>query len=325
MTRTQKYVNSIVFACLIVLLIFMPGCDGQTINITPSALPTSTLLPPTAIPPTPTTIPRPPLSAEDVKALAAEFDKLASTDAEAWDEGNIELMRQFYASDITIHEAHQNFMDVSNPIDHYVDGVDIVISILMDFPIQYHPNLEARLADTFIGRESGIVVLDMVGYIDIPTTAYYLYILRGGKIAEFWPYWNSVAAAVDGWLIPEKLLPDYATAWSSGDPEAVVNLYTPYVVRQDTLFGYDQQRSTAVKEFAADFFAWYPGVRLELLDSLLWSVKDIGGVYSIHVSDQAGKPCDVRAIILIELLRDKIKNERVLYNADSLIACGWAQ
>jgi ketosteroid isomerase-like protein len=124
---------------------------------------------------------------------------------------------------------------------------------------------------------------------------------------------------------PENLLQDYAAAWSSGDPEAVANLYAPDVVRQDTLFGYDLQRSSAIKEFTKTFFAWYPGVRLELHDSLKWSARDLGSLYSIHVSDQTGKPCDVRAIILLESSQDKIINERLFYNADSLIACGWAQ
>jgi hypothetical protein len=50
----------------------------------------------------------------------------------------------------------------------------------------------------------------------------------------------------------------------------------------------------------------------------------IDGVYAIHVSDQTYLPCELNAIILPKSSQDKIANEFVFYNADSLIACGWA-
>ncbi len=295
----------------------MTGCTAQTIAITPSPLPTNTPLPPSAIPPTPTTIPRPPLSTDEVKTIAAEFDRIAKADAKAWDKGNLELMRQFYASDIKIYDAY--------PDEHFLQGVDDLISLMMDYPIKNHPSLEVKLADTFIGRGSGLEVLDMQGWVDIPSKLYYLYTIREGKIAEWWTYIDSVVAAADGAPIPEKLLQDYATAWSSGDPETVASLYDPKVVRTDSLFEKSQQGISAVKELVTNFFTWYPGVRLDLEDSLQWSDKDQGGVYAIHVTDQAGKPCDVRAIILLESFQNKIISEQLFYNADSLIACGWAQ
>jgi len=67
---------------------------------------------------------------------------------------------------------------------------------------------------------------------------------------------------------------------------------------------------------------------MELLQSFMLAESKpikIGGVYAIHVSDKAGQPCDVSAIILLDTSQDKITNEWLFYNADSLIACGWAQ
>jgi hypothetical protein len=304
MKRSRSY--TIAISLLIVVLI-------ATACVIPKTAPDST----TAIPVTPTTISRPPLSADEVKTIGAEFEKIASADTEAWDKGDLELMRPYYASDIIIYDAY--------PDEHFVQGADDLISLMMDYPIKNHPNLEVQLADTFIARGIGLEALDMWGFIDIPSTLYYLYTLRDGKIAEWWTYMGSVNAAADGTPIPEKLLLDYATAWSSGDPETVASLYNPNIVRQDTLLRENQQGSTAMKEFATKYFAWYPGVRLELKDSLQWSAKDLGGVYAIHGSDETGKPCDVRAIILLEVSQDKIVKERLLYNAGTLIACGWAK
>ncbi len=317
MTITHSFVRRILLPLPIVFLIFITCCTAQATAGIPSPLLTNTSQPPTTITPTPATNSRPPLSANEVKTLTSEFDRIAIADAEAWDKGNLELMRQFYTSDIIIYDAY--------PDEHFLQGVDELISLMMDYPIKNHPNLEVQLADTFIGRGSGLEVLDMRGWIDIPSKLYFLYTLRDGKIAEWWTYMGSVVATSDGTPIPEKLTQDYAAAWSSGDPETVASLYDPNIVRQDTLFGENQQGSTAVKEYANNYFAWYPGVRLELQDSLQWSSKDLGGVYAIHVIDRAGRPCDVRAIILLESSQDKIINEKLFYNADSLIACGWAQ
>jgi hypothetical protein len=49
---------------------------------------------------------------------------------------------------------------------------------------------------------------------------------------------------------------------------------------------------------------------------------------TFHARDQAGKPCDVRAIILLEapfldsVSTGKLINEWLFYDPDSLIACG---
>jgi len=325
MTTKQKYVKSIVFACLIVLVIFMTGCNAQTINITPSALPTSTLLPPTAIPATPTTIPRPPLSAEEVKTIAAEFDKVSSAHMDAWNKHDRNLMVILYTSDITYHE---------DGIEPMRSGQTSVLW-LQSYVLQHWPDYAVRSLDTFIGREDGFDVMEMWNWMgatkENPFTGYYWYTLRNGKISDLWLFWGSEAFTKI--YIPEanatftdKPLQDYALAWSSGDLQTIASLYATDVVRQDTLYKENQQGSSAVKEFAAQFFAWYPGVRLELLQPFkLDETGMTGGVYAIHVTDQAGMPCDVRAVILLELAEEKITKEWIFYNANSLVACGWAQ
>jgi len=327
MTTKQKYVKSIVFACVTVLLIVMTGCNTQTINITPSVLPTNTLLPPTAIPPTPTTIPRPPLSAEEVKTIATEFERVSKAHIDAWNKHDVGLITQLYTDDIKYYE--QGNYPNGTGISEMVDLINNVFS--------GNPDYAASIKDTFIGREDGFIYYKMWNWAERPKESPLLsfdqYKLREGKIAEYWIFWDAKAVkdlnlTWPGAEFDPKQLQNYASTWSSGDPEAVASLYSPYVERQDTLFGYDQQESNAVKGFAADFFAWYPGVRLELLDSFKLRYSDpilMGGMYAFHVSDHAGKPCDVRAIILIKLLRDKIKNEWLFYNSDSLIACGWAK
>jgi len=64
-----------------------------------------------------------------------------------------------------------------------------------------------------------------------------------------------------GWLYC-----DYAKAWSSGNLETVANLYAVGAIRQDTLFKENQQGNPAINKYASDFFGWYPGVHLTLLN-----------------------------------------------------------
>jgi hypothetical protein len=51
-----------------------------------------------------------------------------------------------------------------------------------------------------------------------------------------------------------------------------------------------------------------------------------GGVYAITVKDSEGNPCEIRAVVLMTPNEyGKIQSQKVFYNADTLLACGWAQ
>ena len=265
---------------------------------------------------------RPPLSADEVKTIAAVFEKVSSAHIQAWNSHDINLIGQLYTDDITYYETG-NFPDANGTHE---------VSNIINMVLQGNPNYEGRQIDTFIGHEDGFDICEIWNWSEStkenPYHAYDWFTLRDSKIAAWWLFWDSETSVALKKSIDQKPLQDYATAWSSGDKETVASLYDPKVFRQDSLYGENQQGNSAIKEFATNFFAWYPGVRLELQQSFKQCCAlppKIGGEYAIHVSDQAGKPCDVRAIILLEVPHDKITKEWVFYNADSLIACGWAK
>jgi len=306
-------------------MMFTTGCSGLTITVTPTPIPTNTPLPPTAIPPTPTTIPRSPLSADEVRTITAEFDRIANANLTAWNNHDLEPMRQVYTDDVRVYE-NGDFPDYQ--------GIDFVLSIMNTYVLGMSPNFEYSWVDIYIGRGAGFSVMDLSGNNEElgftkenPEHEYDLFTLREGRIAELWLYWDS-----EYWTAMEvnfnmKPLQDYAIAWSSGEPEAVGSLYESQAVRSDSLFGETEQGSTAIKEFAANFFTWYPGVSIELQKSIQLGPQYVGGVYEIHVSDQAGQPCVVRTIILLKrpLYDYFISNESVYYQPDTLLACGWAR
>jgi hypothetical protein len=302
----KKYTHArkLLLACLIILMMVSTGCKQQT-------------------------TPRPPLSADEVKTIAAEFERVSKAHLDAWNKHDTNLMRQLYTDDIMFYETGNisEYHSIDNVLD--LNGGIIAGS----------PDIEVSQVDTFIGREDGFDIWEMWNYWeefgfkkDNPATVYDWITLREGEISEWWQLYDSeVFTATEKafqQVFQPKYIQAYETAWTSGDPEAVASLYDSKVVRKDTLFGEDQQGSSAIKEFATKFFTWYPGVRLELIKSFGLAYSNplmTGGEYAIHVIDRAGKPCDVHAIVLLESSQDKIINEWVFYQADSLIACGWAQ
>lgn len=329
MTIKHTYVRSILFACLIVLLIFTTGCTPQTIVVIPSPLPTNTPLPPTAIAPTPTTIPRPPLSADEVKTLATEFERITNAHLQSWANRDYDQMRQVYTEDIVHHDLN------AEPFK----GVSSVISMAQLF-LYYFPDYKNRLVSTFVGHDDGFYVEDSWGWApedyminvfssDHPLKNYMWMTLRDGKFSYWWLFYDEEVFSAGNLPFDRKLLQDYADAWSSGNSEAIASLYTPEAIRQDTLFSENEQGNSAIKAFATHFFAWYPAVHLTLLETFGEYPKVIkrGGIYTVSVSNTSGQPCDVNMLVLLESdeSQQKIAHEWLFYNADSLIACGWAQ
>ncbi len=289
--------------CMIALTIAISGCQQQT----PS--------------------PRP-LSADEVKTLSAGIQKVSSAYIDAWNKHDTSLMGVLMTDDIAYYEAG------NEPMLYFKENMVSLNKMVLD----ESPDFGGRQLETFAGREDGFDIWEMWNWSgstkEAPYLGYDRYVLKDGKISAMYLFWGSEVferlwTPDQGSTFNPQPLQDYASAWSSGNPEAVAGLYDTESVRQDSIFKEKQQGSSAVKEFAASFFTWYPGVRLELLQSFkLGNSYPVisGGVYAFHVTDQAGKPCTVRAIIILEAYpKEKIINESLYYNGESLITCGWAR
>ncbi len=329
-TKQLAQTRLILLACAVILSMISASCQPA-----PAPAQSSKIKPATPTPvPTAAAVPRLPISASEVQAIAAPFDKLSKAYIQAWNTHDIENMRPLLTDDVLYYESD------NKPMESTAVGL-----LGMNWQVLHDdPNFEGRQAGIFINRDSAFDIWAMWNYDEAvrpssaedPIRGYDWYTLRDGKIASMWLFWDVeyLNAAFGGTPINVKPMQDYEKAWSSGDPKAVAALYAPQVVRHDMLFGPDQNGPAAIQGFAADFFSWYPGVRLELLESFQLGnsfPRRTGGVYVIHAIDQAGKPCDIRAIVQLEwpVLDDmsagKIMNEWMFYQPDSLIACGWAR
>jgi len=252
--------------------------------------------------------------------MAVEFESVAKGQVDAWNTHDLDVIRQLYTEDIVHHDGYPCFV-----------GIDDVMYMAKSMMIMF-PKFEGRLGGVYIGRQDGIGVWEgwnLFGYTKgHPSLEYDLLETVNGRIS-YWTlfYTQELMEKFSADVVNTRFLENFASTWSSGDPQAVASLYTQDATREDTLFKERQQGQATILAFAANFFALLPGARWELLQPFGETSpgKVQGGVYAIHVSDQSGKPCGVQTLLLLELSEEGILSERAYYDADSLVACNWAR
>jgi len=199
-----------------------------------------------------------------------------------------------------------------------------------------YPDYGTRLEDTYLSRHEGVFVADSWNWEPLPTgeswtedhplTEFHWITFDEGKISNWRVMVDQEFQAAAGLPLEAEILQDYASAWSSGDPETVAGLYTSDAIRYEPLLWGDQSGSPAIKEFSRDFFTRFPGARLELLQSFgeIPEATHTGGIFAIHLRE-FWKTCDVRAIVILQPDHHKIAKEWVFYQAGTLFDCGWVR
>jgi hypothetical protein len=198
------------------------------------------------------------------------------------------------------------------------------------------PDYEARLIGAYLSRHEGVVVADSWNWEPMPTgerwtkdhplTEFHWITFDEGKISSWQVMYGQEFHTAARLSLDQKILQDYASAWSSGNLEDVAELYTTDAVRHEPLLWGNQSGSQAIKEFSNNLFTEFPGARMELLQSFgeIPEATHIGGIYVIHLQE-FWRTCDVRAIIVLTPDNDKIASEWVFYQGSTLFDCGWVR
>jgi nuclear transport factor 2 (NTF2) superfamily protein len=257
-----------------------------------------------------------------VDSLSSELEGLAANHAEAWNTHNWDIISQVYTEDIVHHDGST-----------LLTGIGEVEHMATDMLFMAFPTMEQRLVDTFINREAVLSIQEYWNTFgsteEDPDIEFELFDARDGRIS-YWTLFHDPEYFIRRGEVHQtdpELLADYTAVWSSGDPDDVATLYASHAVRDDTLFGDHHQGNNEIREFAANFFSWYPNLRLEQLQSFYEKSpgKVKGGVFAFHVSDLDGEPCAVKAAVLLEPSEEGIERERIYYSSESLIDCGWVR
>jgi hypothetical protein len=198
-----------------------------------------------------------------------------------------------------------------------------------------YPDHEARLSDVYLSRHEGIVVVDSWNWEPFPTekswtrdhpVTKYHWIKGGGRISNFQIMYGQAVHEAAGSPLDQKILREYASAWSSGSAETVANLYTTDAFRYEPLLWKDKYGISQIQEFANNFFPEYADTPIELIQSFgeLPGASLIGGVYTIRVK-KFWRTCEIRKIVVLKPDDNKIAKEWVFYQGDTLIDCGWVR
>ena len=326
----NKWVWYWMVVCLFVLL---PACSGADSSTSPDAddavetksLPTleaTEVVEPEGLP------------SLDVDTVAQKGDScqaLYQDHIAAWDSRDAEDLRQLYTEDIVHFDGQPLFV-----------GIDEVVE-MAGFMYQIFPEWEMQAGDTYISLEKCLgtwINWGVFGFTqDDPAREYDLFETRGDQIFYWTLYYDqkfhSAIEEID--LVDSDFLAQFASAWSSGDTQQVVELYAEDAMLEDSLFGFSIIGQEEITAYANRLFAQSPGASWEVLEVFAESkatppfVEEYpfsaqGGVFGINVNDPEGKQCQVRVVVVLTPNDEGILlSQVVFYNAETLIACGWAE
>lgn len=272
--------------------------------------------------------PKPP-NAEEIALFDKHCKDLEEGQIDAWNSKDSEKMRQVY-TDGAVHFDGE-------PV---VTGIDNLIALANGQYIS-SPNWQMKAGESYISRDQCLgtwISWNLFGITqDDPGTEYDLLDFQEEKIS-FWRlfYDPRFKKALGGIIIDPDFLSQFASGWSGGNAAELAKLYAPNAMLEDSLYGMKSVGQPAIQNYANGFFARSPGANWVLIDSFgegksrnfsdLYPHPSQGGVFAIKVTDAGGNPCEIRvAIILTPNEENKIEAQKVFYNADTLLTCGWVK
>jgi hypothetical protein len=267
----------------------------------------------------------PPLDAEVITSLRDNCKDIFSRHIDAWDSREAENLRLIYTDDIVNFEGEPLYT-----------GIDEVVAMAKERYL-YFPNWQMKAGETYISKNEcfGTWVNWFNNLQDNVETEFDLLQTQGGKISFWRLFFDEKFYRMFGYpkYIKNDFLAQYASSWSSGKTNEILKLYSTNATLEDTLFGISISGEEAIGDYADSILAKSSGANWELIHPFAEGERDTadytnshGGVYAITVKDTEGNPCEIRAVVILTPDKEgKIQSQEVFYNADSLIACGWAK
>lgn len=137
--------------------------------------------------------------------------------------------------------------------------------------------------------------------------------------------------------IHTAFLEQFAETWTSQDTGAIASLYSTEGQIEDTLFGVSVKGTKKIADFAEAYSNQFPGAAWRLVDPFAeeeagkrykeeYPFTYQGGVYAVKLPQGEDSACELRLIVLLAPDDEgNILNQKVFYEAQSLIDCGLAE
>lgn len=277
--------------------------------------------------------PRDPIDAGELQAEAALVSGTVTGHVAAWTDHDPDAIRSYW-DDETVHEDTGFLVEISAP-DLYA---------MPDGFFDAYPDFQWEVDQVFVASD---VALAVTRGWDIE--------LRGLNFVEDDPLWEFDRIEVDPhgrlgrWTLfyglttyrawsaldsrlddAESLVRAYAEAWGSGDSASVAALYTADARRVDSLFGVELEGVDAIETHAEQFSSWLSDAALTarfIFSDTRLGFRDperIGAVFTLRGVDADGSACDIDMAVILSSTEGKVIHDEVFWDADSLLACGWA-
>lgn len=341
--RGNKWVWCCMAACLLVLL---SACStGAETTLTPGddevveagATPTTGADEVVEADPTLTQVvepePLPALDADEVAQKGGSCQAIYQGHIAAWDTRDGQNLRQVYTEDIVHFDGRPLYVDIDGVVE------------MADFMFQLFPDWGMAAGDTYISQDQCFgtwINWGVFGFTqEDPGREYDLLETRGDKISHWTLYYDQKFHSAFDFeeidVVDADFLAHFAAAWSSGDVAQVEALYTEDASLEDTLYNVSISGNQAIAQYAKQVFNQSPGASWEVLETFAESKAKFpyeeeypfsaqGGVFGINVNDPQGNRCQIRAVVVLTPNDDGlIFSQSVFYNAETLVACGWAE
>jgi hypothetical protein len=269
------------------------------------------------------------LKAKEITSLGKHCEELEGRQIDAFNSKDSEKLRQVYTDDAVHFDGE--------PV---VTGVDNIIGLANGEFIS-SPNWQMKAGESYISRDQCLgtwICWNLFGITqDNPGTEYDLLDFQEDKISYWRLFYDpGFKKGLGGFIIDPDFLSQFASGWSGGNAAELIKLYSEDAMLEDSLYRLKVNGQLAIQNYADSFFARSPGANWVLINSFgevksrnfpdLYPHPSQGGVFAIKVTDAGGNPCEIRvAVILTPNEEKKIEAQKVFYNADTLLACGWAK
>jgi ketosteroid isomerase-like protein len=262
-------------------------------------------------------------AADQVMALGKSCAEIYQAQIEAWVSKDPEKLRAVYTDDIVHFDGIPAFV-----------GIEEVLN-MAERMFRAFPRWEMKAGPTYISQNECLgtwIFWNTSGWKEEdPGLEFDILETREGKIS-FWRLFYD--RHFDSDRIDEVFLQDFAAAWSSGDLESVLGLYSQDAVVEDTLLGVTAFDPEGIRIYADAVLSenpeisWeltYPFAEVDFANAEAEVLASKGGTFTINTLDGQGSPCQIQAVLI--LTPDgggKIQHQKTFYDAGSLKNCGWA-
>ena len=263
-------------------------------------------------------------AADQVRALGENCAEIYQAHIDAWVSKDPEQLRTIYTDDIIHFDGKPLFV-----------GIDEVLG-MANRMFRAFPNWQMKAGQTYISQGECLgtwMFWDTSGWKEHdPGMEFDILETRDGKIS-FWRLFYD--QHFDSERIDEEFLELFASTWSQGTPDKLMEIYSQDAVLEDTLFGVTASGTDEIRAYGEKYLAAHPGTSWELVypfaeDDYFNAESEVlaskGGVFTINTFDDQGNSCQIQAVLILTPdLEGKIQGQKTFYEAVSFVACGWAQ